>query len=52
MIETLARQTCLSHVGTREPNLSHDCTSREALASSLIFIELLHGLIHQLDFDF
>ena len=26
------RQTCLSHAGIREPNLSHDCASGEALA--------------------
>ena len=32
LTETSARQTCLSHAGTREPNLSHDCASGEALA--------------------
>ena len=32
LTETSARQTCLSHAGTREPNLSHDCGSGEALA--------------------
>ena len=31
----LARQTCPSHAGIREPNLSHDCASGEALASSI-----------------
>ena len=33
LTETSARQTCLSHAGIREPNLSHDCASGEALAS-------------------
>ena len=30
LAETLARQTCLSHTGIREPSLSHDCATGEA----------------------
>ena len=32
LTETSARQTCLSHAGIREPNLSHDYASGEARA--------------------
>ena len=32
LTETSARLTCLSHAGIREPNLSHDYASGEALA--------------------
>ena len=32
LVPACERQICLSHAGTRESNLSHHCTSGEALA--------------------
>ena len=36
LAETSARQTCSLHAGVREPHLSHDCASGEAVTSKTL----------------